>query len=482
MQGKGIIRGAQHLYQQYSRSFAGMSKRKPVAKDLEKYDVIVVGANLGGIWGRHFDDATKGKYTLMDVFDSNTNEASPMRTVYEQSRVTKTEYLPNAKLAINMYTAHSDCIGVDKFLPEENQVVLRNGRKIGYEQLVIAMGLKEDVHSIKGLYEAWGDHTHPVYVSRDHPTWRSNDHKYQKYHYNHTCGDAFFCIPPYPYRGEVGGFNFFLSAQIWKWYSLHGKLSPLSSFTIMNSNDSFCTYFDEADRFIKERAKEMGINVEYGWKLVEVNKQTNLATFENVKTGQRQERQYGNLYALPPCVPHQNLIDAGLTDPNQYNLLNVHRETLRHVKYPNIFGLGDCANTPTTKSFWGGFHQVHVVRNNVARALQGQPLNALYDGYSKNALLIGQDRLTYVVQLYDQKPGPMNLLDKSGGIISKFRYLYWAKSQKKEFLNYYLRKTWGPPTHKFMKKFKELTPEKEAEVNPPNARLTPVKKEAAPAH
>lgn len=64
-----------------------------------------------------------------------------MRVVYEQQRANKTEYLPNSKLALNMYTAHSDNIGVDKFLPEENALVLRNGRKIGYSWLVLAMGM-----------------------------------------------------------------------------------------------------------------------------------------------------------------------------------------------------------------------------------------------------------------------------------------------------------------------------------------------------
>jgi len=53
----------------------------------------------------------------------------------------------------------------------------------------------------------------------------------------------------------------------------------------MQPNDSFCTYFDEADKFIKEKCKEVGINIEYGWKLVEVHKDKREATFENVKTG-----------------------------------------------------------------------------------------------------------------------------------------------------------------------------------------------------
>lgn len=121
--------------------FAGLfSKRKATKKDLEKYDVIVVGCNLGGIFSRHFDEVTHGHYSTMVVFDQNVNQQLPMRTIYEQQRCTKTDYLSNAKLALNMYTAHSDTVGLDKINPQENYIVLRNGRKIGYDHLVLAMG------------------------------------------------------------------------------------------------------------------------------------------------------------------------------------------------------------------------------------------------------------------------------------------------------------------------------------------------------
>jgi hypothetical protein len=62
--------------------------------------------------------------------------------------------------------------------------------------------LKEDISGIKGLAEAWQDLNHPVFLSKDHPSWRSNDSKHQKYHYNFTSGNAYFVIPPYPYKGE----------------------------------------------------------------------------------------------------------------------------------------------------------------------------------------------------------------------------------------------------------------------------------------
>lgn len=30
--------------------------------------------------------------------------------------------------------------------------------------------------------------------------------------------------------------------------------------------------------------------------------------------------------------------------------LNVDKFTLQHVKYPNVFGVGDCINAPTSKT------------------------------------------------------------------------------------------------------------------------------------
>jgi len=51
-------------------AFAGLfSKRKPTSKELDKYDVLWVGANLGGITSRHFDDVVHGKYSMMAIFD-----------------------------------------------------------------------------------------------------------------------------------------------------------------------------------------------------------------------------------------------------------------------------------------------------------------------------------------------------------------------------------------------------------------------------
>lgn len=73
-----------HVFNSIKNAFSGLNfKRKPTRKDLEKYDVIWVGCNLGGICSRQFDKASHGHYSQMVVLDENTNQLYPMRTVYE---------------------------------------------------------------------------------------------------------------------------------------------------------------------------------------------------------------------------------------------------------------------------------------------------------------------------------------------------------------------------------------------------------------
>jgi len=94
-----------------------------------------------------------------------------------------------------------------------------------------------------------------------------------RWHYNFRFGKAYFYIPPAPFHGEIECYNFFLTKHIWNWFNFHGKLTwDNSSLTILNANDYFVKYLEKADSFIKEQIEKRKINVEYGIKLLEVNK------------------------------------------------------------------------------------------------------------------------------------------------------------------------------------------------------------------
>lgn len=67
---------------------------------------------------------------------------------------------------------------------------------------------------IKGFDEAWADFNTPVFTGSDHPSWKSNDHKYTRWLGNFTNGDAYFCIPQYPFAGEGKHYYFWLNDYI----------------------------------------------------------------------------------------------------------------------------------------------------------------------------------------------------------------------------------------------------------------------------
>ena len=100
-----------------------------------------------------------------------------------------------------------------------------------------------------------------------------------------------------------------------------------------------------------------------------------------------------------PAKADSILSNAGLADNN--GLLDVDQYTLQHKRYENIFGFGDVINAPTTKTFFAGFNQLHVVRHNLARKINGLEPNARYDGYSEAFLNVGYRGITKFAHKYD---------------------------------------------------------------------------------
>lgn len=72
----------------------------------------------------------------------------------------------------------------------------------------------------------------------------------------------------------------------------------------------------------------------------------------------------------PPAFIKQ----SGLADATGY--VNVHPNTMQHVKYNNIWSLGDCSSLPTSKTGAAIMAETPILVKNVVRTwLQGlEPL------------------------------------------------------------------------------------------------------------
>lgn len=61
----------------------------------------------------------------------------------------------------------SDGVSAQLIVPEENKIILANGKEFEYDVLLLAPGLGEDLEAIQGLRAALEDGDCPVYSSRD---------------------------------------------------------------------------------------------------------------------------------------------------------------------------------------------------------------------------------------------------------------------------------------------------------------------------
>ena len=104
-----------------------------------------------------------------------------------------------------------------------------------------------------------------------------------------------------------------------------------------------------------------------------------------------------------PAKGHSELVRDGLATAQSGGFLNVNKQTLQHNEFDNVFGLGDVNDIPTTKCFYGGFHQIHVVRNNLERKSKGLSLNGIYDGLAEAPLILGQTQACWVQHYYGGK-------------------------------------------------------------------------------
>ena len=81
--------------------------------------------------------------------------------------------------------------------------------------------------------------------------------------------------------------------------------------------------------------------------------------------------------------------------PNGY--VDIDKHTMQHVRYPNVFSLGDAGSSPNSKTGAAIRKQAPVVVDNIDAFLNGQPLRAAYNGYgscpivtSSHAMLLAE--------------------------------------------------------------------------------------------
>lgn len=139
------------------------------------------------------------------------------------------------------------------------------------------------------------------------------------------------------------------------------------------------------------------------------------------ETGQ-QEIDYDYIHIIPPQRAPDFIRNSGLSWADRWTdqgWVEVDQTTLRHLRYPEIFALGDVAGVPKGKTAASVKWQVPVVEDHLIAAIEGREGTETYNGYTSCPLITRIGRAMLVE--FDYRD---NLVPSFPGIIAPLEELW----------------------------------------------------------
>jgi len=290
---------------------------------------------------------------------------------------------------------------VEEFNPEVNRFVTKAGTIIQYEILVVAAGIQVDWERIKGLKECIG--RDGVCSNYDYryvdSTWKSIR--------QFRGGNAIFTQPNSPIKcGGAPQKIMYLADDAFRQAGIRNKTNII--FASGNASIFAVPKYAAALNRVIERKD---IATKYQLDLISIDSVRKEAVFEHVVTKDRETLRYDMIHVVPPMSSPDFIRNSPLAGAAGW--AEVDKHTLQHVRFKNVFALGDCSNLPTSKTGAAIRKQAPVAVQNIISLLAGQPLAARYDGYTSCPLVTGYNRLILAEFDYDLSPQETFPFDQS---------------------------------------------------------------------
>jgi sulfide:quinone oxidoreductase len=359
------------------------TKTKANAQNAGEFDVVIVGAGAAGIGvassllrrrkllrialiDPSATHAYQAAWTLVGggAFDAASTER-PMASVIPKG----TTWLQSE---------------VTAFAPSERQVCLNDGRRIGYQQLIICPGLRLAWECIEGLAETLGKNGVTSNYRRDLApyTWELVQ--------GLDRGKALFSQPPMPIKcAGAPQKAMYLSCDHWL---RRGVLKDIDVEFNLAGQALFgvAVFVPPLMKYIQKYEIRLG----FSSTLVRVDGPARTAWFDIKQPDgsmRRESRQFEMLHAVPPQVSP----DVVRTSPfaNAEGWCEVDQTTLQHPRHAEVFSLGDVCSAPNAKTVAAVRKQVVVVAENLLAYRDGKPLTCRYDGYGACPLTVERGKV-----------------------------------------------------------------------------------------
>ncbi len=383
---------------------APAARAQAPAASSSKAHIVIAGSGLGGIAvaSRLRALLPEAKITLVDAKQEHNYQ--PGYTLVasgvwpaEKVRNRNAEFQPEGVEWVQEMVAAFD--------PANNSLSTTSGRKIDYDYLVVATGLQLDYSQIEGMdVKAIGQNgLGSVYPGPEAAlaTWQAMDA------FRAKGGQAVMTLPTGPLKcaGAPLKMTFMVADRLRQAGTLarskvdfYTGLPQDTVFGVKSVNDN-----------VLARWKALDIQTHYLQKLVAVDLGARQAVFATPE-GERTNVGYDFLHVVPPMrapdvVKNSELAaKQGPMAPGGW--LEVSKDTLQHLRYPNVFGIGDINGTPRGKTAATVKKSAPLVAHNLARVVAGQTPDQIFDGYTSCPMIVREGSAMLIEFDYDGKLTP----------------------------------------------------------------------------
>lgn len=291
---------------------------------------------------------------------------------------------------------------------DKNTLHLQNGETLTYDYLLVSPGLRLRWDKIEGLEGNLGKNGVCSIYHQDQVEYARDQIQ------NLKKGNAVFIMPPVPIKCAGApqkimylADRIFRNNNVRQDINIHWTSAGAAMFGIPTFSAPLTEIVKEKGIKTHFRHKIVGINAEKKEAYYDVTHDDNSVTRETV--------QYDLLHVVPPMSAPAFIENSELAfqEGDQKGWLAVDKHTLQHLKYKNIFGLGDVTGVPNSKTGAAIRKQYPIVVANMLSVMNGMEPTEKYDGYSSCPLVVDIGKVILAEFGYDGKLMPTFPVDQS---------------------------------------------------------------------
>jgi len=265
--------------------------------------------------------------------------------------------------------------------PDNNYVLTKGNKKIEYDFLVVTPGIQINWDTVEGLKEALG--TDGVVTNYSYDQVQNTE----KFISEFKGGNAIFTQPSTPIKCAGAPQKImYIAEERWREKGLRDK-TTVKFYSGMGSIFGVKKYAES----LTEVCKSRDIKTYFQHNLVAIRPATKEAVFKTAD-GKEVVDKYDFIHVTPPMGPPSFIKKSPLADKTA-GWVDVNKETMQHVKYSNVFALGDCTNAPKSRTAAAISQEAPVAARNLLLAIDGKPLTNKYTGYCSCPLVTGKGKV-----------------------------------------------------------------------------------------